>query len=83
MLRSGTILMIREKAQSGKTAYAIDKELCISKNIAKNYMEPQRTEHLQTEKPSKLDSFKPLLHGLISLGIFNCVVLPEKLREAD
>lgn len=30
MLRSGTILMIREKAQGGKSAYAIGKELGIS-----------------------------------------------------
>lgn len=82
MLRSGTILMIREKAQSGKTAYTIGKELCISKNTAKKYMEPQRSEHIKVEKPSKLDPFKPLLHDLMSLGIFNCVVLLEKLREA-
>jgi hypothetical protein len=32
MLRSGTIFMIREKAQNGKSAYAIGKELGISKN---------------------------------------------------
>lgn len=82
MLRSGTILMIREKVQSGKTAYTIGKELCISKNTAKKYMEPQRSEHIKAEKPSKLDPFKPLLHDLMSLGIFNCVVLLEKLREA-
>ena len=39
MLRSGTILMIREKAQGGKSAYAIGKELGISKNTARKYIE--------------------------------------------
>ena len=39
MLRSGTILMIREKAESGESAYAIGKELRISKNTAHKYIE--------------------------------------------
>jgi response regulator of citrate/malate metabolism len=39
MLRSGTILMIREKAESGESAYAIGKELRISKNTARKYIE--------------------------------------------
>jgi response regulator of citrate/malate metabolism len=38
MLRSGTILMIREKAESGESAYAIGKELRISKNTARKYI---------------------------------------------
>jgi len=35
MIRSGLINMIREKAQKGKSAYAIGMELGISKNTAK------------------------------------------------
>ena len=39
MIRSGLILMIKEKALKGKSAYAIGAELGISKNTAKKYME--------------------------------------------
>lgn len=74
MLRSGMILMIREKAQSGKSAYAIGKELNISKNTARKYIEWQGVPPPKIDRPSKLDSFKPLLHDLMSEGIFNCVV---------
>jgi len=38
MIRSGTINMIHEGSQKGKSAYAISKELGISKNTAKKYM---------------------------------------------
>jgi len=38
MIRSGLILMIRHEALSGQTAYAIGKNLCISKNTAKKYL---------------------------------------------
>ena len=82
MLRSGMILMIREKAQSGKSAYAIGKELNISKNTARKYIEWQGVPPPKIDRPSKLDSFKPLLHDLMSEGIFNCVVLLERLKDA-
>ena len=85
MLRSGTVMEIKESAQAGRSAYAIGKELGISKNTARKYM---RTPMEATEKndrpskPSKLDPYKPLLHELLESGIFNCVVLLERLREA-
>jgi transposase len=82
MLRSGIILMIREKAQRGKSAYAIGKELGISKNTARKYIERQCTASPQIDRFSKLDSFKPLLHDLMGQGIFNCVVLLERLKGA-
>jgi len=37
MIRSGTIIMIREKISQGKTDYAIGKELGISNNTVKKY----------------------------------------------
>ncbi|MGI6765426.1 MAG: hypothetical protein ACOX4S_09105 [Anaerovoracaceae bacterium] len=43
MIRSWLINMIREKAQKGKSAYAIGKELGISKNTAKKYIEPTKS----------------------------------------
>ena len=43
MLRSGTIMKIKESAQAEKSAYAIGKELGISKNTARKYMQPPAT----------------------------------------
>ena len=82
MLRSGMILMIREKAQSRKSAYAIGKELNISKNTARKYIDRQGAPPPKIDRFSKLDSFKPMLHDLMSKGIFNCVVLLERLKNA-
>ena len=83
MIRSGLILMIKEKALKGKSAYAIGAELGISKNTAKKYMEqPVRPHGLKGKKKgSKLDPYKPLLNQWLQEGIFNCVVLTERLRE--
>ncbi len=82
MLRSGMILMIREKAQGGKSAYAIGKELGISKNTARKYIERPCAAPPKIDRFSKLDRFKPMLHELMSRGIFNCVVLLERLKDA-
>jgi len=72
--------MIREKAQGGKSAYAIGKELDISKNTARKYIDGQGSPPHKIDRFSKLDSFKPMLHDLMNQGIFNCVVLLERLR---
>ncbi len=83
MIRSGLINMIREKAQSGKSAYAIAKELGVAENTVKKYIRRQVTDHglKGREKGSKLDAFKPEIHLMLSQGIFNCVVLLEKLQK--
>ena len=82
MIRSGLILMIKDSAEKGKTAYAISKELGISKNTAKKYMEqPVQVHGLKgTHKGSKLDPYKPQLKEWMNQGIFNCEVLLERLR---
>lgn len=80
MLRSGTIIMIREKAAAGKSAYAIGKDLGISKNTALKYMESRDDAPAKNNRPSKLDEYKPLLNKLMGDGIFNCVVLLERLQ---
>jgi transposase len=72
--------MIREKAQDGKSAYAIGKELGISKNTAHKYMERGEDAPPKIDRFSKLDAYKPQLHELMNQGIFNCVVLLESLR---
>ncbi len=82
MIRSGLINMIREKSQNGKSAYAISKELGISKNTAKKYIKQPKAEHglKGRTKPSKLDPFKPKIKEMMENGIFNCVVIMERLQ---
>ncbi len=83
MIRSGLINMIREKALKGKSAYAIGKDLGISKNTAKRYLDRHVGAHgLEGRiKGSKLDSFKPEIDSMLSKGIFNCVVILQKLQS--
>ncbi|HHW49817.1 MAG TPA: IS21 family transposase [Clostridiaceae bacterium] len=83
MIRSGLINMIHEKAQKGKSAYTIGKELGISKNTAKKYMNQPKTTHgLKGRiRPSKLDPFKPQINEMVENGIFNCVVIFERLKD--
>lgn len=82
MIRSGLINMIRENALKGKSGYAIGKELGISKNTAKKYMKRNVAPHRLKERtrPSKLDPFKPEISIMLENGIFNCVVIYERLK---
>lgn len=82
MLRSESVTMIREKALEGKTAYQISKELSISKNTAKKYISLGSTEKPKyPERGSKLDPYKADLDQLMDEGIFNCVVLLERIQD--
>jgi len=83
MIRSGLILMIRQKAQEGQSPYSIGKELGISKNTAKKYAAGDTRQHRLKgrTKPSKLDPFKPNIDKMVQSGIFNCVVIYEHLQE--
>ena len=75
--------MIREKTREGKSAYAIGHELGVAENTAKKYANGAPTEHglKGRVKGSKLDPFKPSIDRMIGQGIFNCVVLLERLQE--
>ena len=83
MIRSGTINMIRNKALEGKSAYAIGKELGVAENTAKKFINQPVADHglKGRKKGSKLDKFKPEINILINQGVFNCVVLLERLQE--
>ena len=83
MIRSGLINMIREKALNGKSAYAIGKELGISKNTAGKYLNQSVQDHglAGKSKGSKLDPFKSRIDNMLSQGIFNCVVILERLQS--
>jgi len=83
MIRSGVVIMIREKAQVGKSAYAISKELGVAESIAKKYINQPVTEHglKGRVKGSKLEPYKKEIDTMLSQGIFNCVVMFERLQE--
>ncbi len=83
MIRSGLILMIKDLAAKGKSAYAIGREIGVSKNTARKYMQqPARQHGLKgISRGSKLDPYKVHLDEWMAQGIFNCVVLLERLRE--
>ncbi len=59
--------MIKDSAAKGKSAYAISKELGISKNTAKKYMEqPVQVHGLKgSHKGSKLGPYKAQLHAVL------------------
>lgn len=82
MIRSGLILMIKELAGKGKSAYSIGREIGVSKNTARKYItQPAQPHGLKgVRKGSKLDPYKPQLDIWMQQGIFNCVVLLERLR---
>lgn len=84
MIRSGLVNMIREKAMEGKSAYAISKETGVSENAAKRYLSRPVTQHglKGRVKGSKLDPYKPQVDVMLRQGIFNCVVLLERLQKA-
>lgn len=83
MIRSGLILMIKDLAAKGKSAYAIGQEIGVSKNTARKYMQQPAQQHglKGVLKGSKLDPYKPYLDEWMAQGIFNCVVLLERLRD--
>lgn len=84
MIRSGLIHMIREKADQGKSAYAISGELGIAENTAKKYINERgvsvRHGLCGRKKCSKLDPFKPQIELFLSQGILNCTVIYERLQ---
>lgn len=84
MIRSGLINMIREKTLTGKSPYAIGKDMNISKNTAKKYINQDTTPHKLKgiKKESKLDPYKTKIDSFMKDGIFNCEVIFEKIIDA-
>lgn len=83
MIRSGTIIMIREKISQGKTDYSISKELNISKNTVKKYRQTPVYPHALkgSTRSSKLDPYKPEIEMLLKRGVYNCQVIFDHIRE--
>lgn len=82
MIRSGLIIMIKDLAAKGKRAGEISREVGVAENTARKYMtQPAKPHGLKGRtKPSKLDPYKPCLQELMNQGIFNCVVLLERIQ---
>lgn len=82
MLRSESIIMIREKVLEGKSAYAVSKELGFSKNTVKKYVDQKNTDQNgYPTRTSKLDPYKNEINKLMSNGVFNCVVILEHIAK--
>lgn len=83
MIRSGMILMIREKVLEGKSSYAIAKEIGLSKNTVKKYRElgSQMVKVSTRDQPSKLDPHLDTIQNCMAAGIFNCQVILERIQE--
>ena len=67
MIRSGLILIIREKKVKGKSAYAIGNNFSISKNTTKKYMKPGTIGQDKRRGKSKLDPFNPRIQALMNM----------------
>lgn len=82
MIRSGLIIMIKDLAAKGKSVGEISYETHVSENTVRKYIrEPTKPHGLKgRKKASKLDPYKPCLQELMNQGIFNCVVLLERIR---
>ncbi len=82
MIRSGLILMIKDLAAKGKSASQISREVGVAENTTRKYMTQPANPHglTGTKKPSKLDPYKPTLQELMNQGVFNCVVLLERIQ---
>ncbi|AEM77865.1 IS21 family transposase [Thermoanaerobacter wiegelii] len=83
MLGSGSIIMIHELRAKGKSIRAISRETGHSRNTIRKYL---RTEGIPERKPrpkrgSKLDPYKDTIHEYINMGIFNCEVIYERIKE--
>lgn len=82
MIRSGLILMIKDLAAKGKCVREISHETGVSENTVRKYItQPAKPHGLKGRtKPSKLDPYKPVLQELMNQGIYNCVVLLERIQ---
>lgn len=79
MIGSGLIMIIRDSARKGESAYAIGKEQNISKNTAKKYMQVGTLSEPSHKRGSILDPFKPQVNQMMHDGIFNLCRHPGEL----
>lgn len=83
MLGSRSIIMIHELRAKGKSIRTISRETGYSRDTIRKYL---RAEGIPERKPrpkrgSKLDPYKDTIHEYINMGIFNCEVIYERIKE--
>lgn len=83
MLRGGTVINLHEMKAMGKSIRAIARETGFSRNTIRKYLRDRELPQskVTTDRPSKLDPFKPFLQESFANGIYNCEVLLRLLRE--
>jgi len=79
MIGSGLIMIIRDEARKGKSAYQIAKENGISKNTVKKYLQNEGLPGKTHRRSSLLDPFKPQINQMMADGLFNCAVILDSL----
>jgi transposase len=84
MKGSGTIIMVRNLHElQGENISAIAREAGICRNTVKKYLrgDVMPDKRIGTKRPSKLDPYKDMVKELMDKGIYNAVVVFERIAE--
>jgi transposase len=84
MKESGTAIMVRDQVKlQDKSISQVAREMNMSRNTVKKYLKEGEKEDRRkgTKRGSKLDAYKDDIEELMSLGIYNAVVIYERIVE--
>lgn len=84
MKESGTAIMVRDQVKlQDKSISQVAREMNMSRNTVKKYLKEGEQEDRRkgTKRGSKLDAYKDEIKELMSLGIYNAVVIYERIAE--
>lgn len=84
MKGSGISIMIREMhKRQGMNISQIARELHMSRTTVRKYLkgDPGPDKRWGSKRPSKLDSYKPMINDLMDQGIYNATVIFDRIKE--
>lgn len=84
MKEDGTAIMVREKViLQGKSISQVAREMEMSRTTVRKYLKGKdlQDKRIGSKRPSKLDPFKPKVIEYMDSGIYNAVVVFERLVE--
>ena len=84
MKECGIAIMVREQVKlQDKTISQVAREMNMSRNTVKKYLKEGEQEDRRkgTKRASKLDPYKSEIEEFLSLGIYNAVVIYERILE--
>lgn len=84
MKGSGTTIMVRERHEmQGKSLSEIARELGMSRVTVRTYLKQGQVpdKRIGSKRGSKLDPYKPYIQELMEMGIYNSVVILDRIRE--